>query len=64
MSKTSNIYKSKTKNLEYLIVITKTFPINLLSECKIIFIDGNFRSSQKSFYQVLNVIFHLNTKNL
>lgn len=50
--------------MEHLIFITTTFQLNLLSECNIIFIDGTFRSAPKSFYQVLNMIGHLNAKNL
>ena len=50
--------------MEHLIFITTNFQLNLLSECNIIFIDGTFRSAPKSFYQVLNLIGHLNAKNL
>jgi hypothetical protein len=50
--------------LEHLIFITTTFQLNLLTECNILFIDGTFRSAPKSFYQVLNLIGHLNDKNL
>jgi hypothetical protein len=38
--------------------------MKLISECSIIFIDGTFKSCPKNFKQIVNIIDHINNKNL
>ena len=47
-----------------MIFLATPFQLNLIKESDILFLEGTFRSTPKSYYQVFNLIEHLKEKNI
>ena len=59
-----NFINLKSKKLERIIYFSSIFQLKLFEECNEIFIDGTFKMAPKNYYQILNFLGYLDTKNI
>ena len=57
-------FDTDTNKTEIILCFTTNFQINVIKEVNILFVDGTFKTSPRTFYQLLNIIGYIPGKEL